>query len=77
MYDNINMKWYDKISYFYDFFTSLFYRSARIKLTDSLNINENDRILIVACGTGQSFTLIQDKLRGTGEILRLIHLKVC
>ncbi len=63
------MKWYDKISYFYDFITSLFYRSARIKLIDSLNINENDRILIVACGTGQSFTLIQDKLRGTGEII--------
>ncbi len=63
------MQWYDKISYFYDFSTSLFYRTARTKLINSLNINENDRILIIACGTGQSFTLIQEKLRGTGEII--------
>ena len=63
------MQWYDKISNYYDFVTSFFYHSARIKLINSLNIDENDRILVVACGTGQSFTLIQEKLRGSGEII--------
>ncbi len=47
MCENINIKWYDKISYFYDFITLLFYRSARIKLINSLSIKENDRILII------------------------------
>jgi ubiquinone/menaquinone biosynthesis C-methylase UbiE len=34
-----------------------------------LTIRENDRILLVACGTGQSFGLLQERLKGTGRII--------
>jgi ubiquinone/menaquinone biosynthesis C-methylase UbiE len=57
------MKWYDKILYYYDFGTSHFYRNARKKLVNSISIKESDKILIIACGTGQSFALFQEKLR--------------
>jgi ubiquinone/menaquinone biosynthesis C-methylase UbiE len=65
----MSLKWYDKISYYYDFVTLCFYRNARKKLINSINIKENDNILIIACGTGQSFALFQEKLRGTGQIV--------
>ena len=65
------MKWYDRISFIYDYVTQSFYSNARSKLIDSLSINEGDNILVIACGTGQSFKFIQDKLKGTGQIIAI------
>ncbi len=65
------MKWYDKIAKFYDFFTSLFYKRSRKKLIESLEIIEGNRVLVIACGTGQNFKLIQEKIGKSGEIIAL------
>ncbi len=69
------MKWYDKIAKFYDFFTSLVYKKARKKLIESLEIKEGNRILVIACGTGQNFKLIQEKIGKNGEIIALDYSK--
>ena len=61
--------WYDKIAKFYDFFTALLYKKARLKLINDLNIKKGDRVLVVACGTGQSFKFIHDKTGDNGEII--------
>ncbi len=65
------MKWYDRIAKLYDFFTSLIYKKARIKLIESLEMKKGDRVLIIACGTGQNFKLIEEKIGNSGEIIAL------
>ncbi len=69
------MKWYDRIARLYDFFTSWIYKKARIKLIESLGIKKGDRVLIIACGTGQNFKLIEEKIGNTGEIIALDYSK--
>ena len=69
------MKWYDKIANLYDFFTAWVYKKSRVKLVESLGIKKGDRVLIIACGTGQSFELIQEKIGNTGEIIALDYSK--
>ena len=69
------MKWYDKIAKFYDLFTVLLYKKLRMKLIEELEINNGDRVLIIACGTGQSFKLIQDKIGNSGEIIAIDYSK--
>ena len=69
------MKWYDKIAKLYDFFTAWFYKKARMKLIENLGIKKNDRVLIIACGTGQNFKLIQEKIGNSGEIIALDYSK--
>ncbi len=41
----------------------------RKKLINALDINQGNRILIIACGTGQSFELIEEKIGNKGEII--------
>ena len=65
------VKWYDKISSFYDFFTAGLYQKARQKLIEDLDIKKGDRVLVIACGTGQSFSLIHAKTGSEGEIIAL------
>ncbi len=65
------MKWYDRIANLYDFFTSWIYKRARISLIESLELKKGDRVLVIACGTGQNFKLIQDKIGDSGEIIGL------
>lgn len=69
------MKWYDKIAKLYDFFTDWFYKKSRMKLIENLEIKKNDRVLIIACGTGQNFNLIQEKIGNSGEIIALDYSK--
>ncbi len=69
------MKWYDKIANLYDIFTAWVYKKSRVKLVESLGIKKGDRVLIIACGTGQSFELIQKKIGNTGEIIALDYSK--
>jgi ubiquinone/menaquinone biosynthesis C-methylase UbiE len=65
------MKWYDKIAKFYDIFTVFLYKKARMKLIEKLEIKKDDRVLIIACGTGQNFKLIQEKIGNKGEIIAI------
>lgn len=65
----IKMKWYDRISKKYDIYTSSFYRKKRRELVDALEIEEGSRILIIACGTGQSFELLEERTGEKGEIV--------
>ena len=69
------MNWYDKIAIVYDFFTFWIYKKSRIKLIESLEIKEGDRVLIIACGTGQNFKLIQEKIGNKGEIIAIDYSK--
>lgn len=71
----LEMKWYDKIAKFYDFFTVWVYRKSRIKLIENLEIKKGDRVLVIACGTGQNFKLIQGKIGNSGEIIALDYSK--
>ena len=69
------MKWYDNIAKLYDFFTAWVYKKSRIKLIESSGIKKGDRVLIIACGTGQSFKLIEEKIGLEGEIIALDYSK--
>ncbi len=63
--------WYNKIAGFYDIFTCRFYQKPRKVLIEQLQIQKGDRIFVPACGTGQSFGLLQEKLGDTGEIIAI------
>ena len=62
-------KWYDNIAKVYDFFTARFYKKMRRDLTDALDIRKGDNILIIACGTGQSFEMLERKTGSGGQII--------
>ncbi len=61
--------WYDKISVFYDTLTVFFYRQKRKDLLDNLQIKSGERFLVIACGTGQSFEMIENRIGEAGEII--------
>jgi demethylmenaquinone methyltransferase/2-methoxy-6-polyprenyl-1,4-benzoquinol methylase len=61
--------WYDRIAGFYDFFTFRFYRKPREELTKALQIRKQDRILVLACGTGQIFEFLRMNEKHEGEIV--------
>jgi len=63
--------WYDKIAWLYDFFTAWFYRKMRRELIENLHIQTGNHILIIACGTGQSFELIVNKTGSKGKIIAI------
>ena len=69
------MKWYDKIAKFYDLFTVLVYKKPRMKLLENLEIKKGDRVLVIACGTGQNFKLIQGEIGNSGEIIAIDYSK--
>jgi len=69
------MIWYDKIAILYDFFTNFIYKEARVNLIQNLKIKNGDRVLVIACGTGQSFKLIEDIIGDSGEIIALDYSK--
>ncbi len=63
------MQWYDKIAKVYDFSSYWFYKKTRKTLINGLDLKKGDRILIIACGTGQNFSLIENKIGKEGEII--------
>jgi len=65
------MQWCDAIAHIYDAVTTRFYRRARMALIRALDIRPGDRVLIVACGTGQSFRSIEERIGRTGEIVAI------
>jgi len=65
------INWYNLIAGVYDIFTTQFYKKMRQDLIKKLNLEEGNRILIIACGTGQSFNLIERKIGKQGEIIAI------
>ncbi len=65
------MYWYDKIASLYDASTAWLYKRARVTLIENLEIKKGSRILVIACGTGQSFELLEKKLQNSGEIIAI------
>lgn len=69
------MLWYNKIAGIYDFFTSVFYKRARRELVNALDLENGNRVLVVACGTGQSFSLLEKSIGVSGEIVAFDYSK--
>jgi len=69
------MNWYDKIADFYDFFSENIYASPRKELIDSIGLKSGDTVLLIACGTGLSFDLIESKIHAEGLIVGIDNSK--
>ncbi len=63
------MDWYDQIAGLYDPFTACFYKKARRDLVNTLQLKHGSRILVIACGTGQSFSGLEKNIGESGEIV--------
>lgn len=68
----IAKKYYDKFSKVYDFLSpDIYYRKPRIKAIEEMDIKENQTILNIPCGTGQSIHYINKRMNNTGQIIGL------
>ena len=64
------MRYYDRFSPVYDVLSSpRYYRKPREAAVEALRLGSGAVVLNVPCGTGQSFELLQDRLRGTGRVI--------
>ena len=62
--------YYDKFSKVYDLFSSkYYYHRARKFAVNALELEANQTVLNVPCGTGQNFEYIQEYLKDTGLII--------
>jgi len=61
--------WYDLIARVYDYGASNSYKKPRAALVQKMNLKCGDRVLLVGCGTGLIFPYIQEKLKGSGQII--------
>ena len=61
--------WYDRIAALYDPVTEWFYRPMRRDLLEAMALKAGDRVLVIACGTGQNFDLLEEKIGAEGEIV--------
>ena len=62
--------YYDRFSRVYDVLSSpRYYRKPREAAVEALRLEPGQVVLNVPCGTGQSFHLLQDRLRGTGAVV--------
>ena len=62
--------YYDRFSRVYDVLSSpRYYRKPREAAVEALRLEPGQVVLNVPCGTGQSFQLLQDRLRGTGTVV--------
>ena len=63
------VRYYDRFSTVYDVLSSpRYYRKPREAAVEALRLEPGAVVLNVPCGTGQSFGLLQDRLRGTGRM---------
>jgi len=69
------MNWYDKIAYFYDFFSKKIYATARKELVENIGLRKGDTVLLIACGTGLSFDVIETKIQSEGLIIGIDNSK--
>ena len=63
------MQWYDLIAPIYDLVSERTYRPFRRVLVEHLNLRPEQRVLVVACGTGLGFPFLEERLRGSGVIV--------
>ncbi len=64
------VRYYDRFSRVYDVLSSpRYYRKPREAAVEALRLEPGQVVLNVPCGTGQSFQLLQDRLRGTGTVV--------
>lgn len=61
---------YNKFSLFYDWVsTKSYYAKPRESAINELHLRHNDKVLNIACGTGQNLEYLQNSLQGTGMIV--------
>lgn len=61
---------YNKFSNIYDLISAKsYYAKPRELAVELLDLNEGNRVLSVACGTGQNFEIFQKYLKGSGQIV--------
>lgn len=63
--------WYDLIADVYDCAAVRSYKKPRAALVRKMNIKDGDRVFLIGCGTGLIFSHIQEKLKGSGQIVGL------
>jgi len=69
------MNWYDKIADFYDYFSENIYAAQRKELLENIGLKKGNTVLVIACGTGLSFDLIQSKIHSEGLIVGIDNSK--
>jgi ubiquinone/menaquinone biosynthesis C-methylase UbiE len=65
------MSWYDAFSHFYDAALDRVYREPRQRACEALQLQPGARVADLACGTGQSFGLLREKITESGMLLGL------
>lgn len=60
---------YDLFAPVYDLSLEWLYRSTRRQVVDMLQVEPHHRVLVVACGTGQDFPHLLEKLGPDGSIV--------
>lgn len=63
------MKWYDFFSLFYDRSLEALYRPAREVMREALSLAPGQRVIDLACGTGQNFDFIVPEIGETGALV--------
>ncbi len=64
------IKYYDKFSKVYDWVSSdSYYQKPRKQAIKNLELNLNQNILNIPCGTGQNFEYFQNDLKDTGNVI--------
>ena len=63
------MSWYDIFSKFYDLGVESVYRDYRPQIADALRLEPGDAVLVPACGTGQDFASLVERVGPQGVIV--------
>lgn len=65
------MRWYDLFAHTYDAQLEALYRPYRPAALDALRLTPGDTVLDLACGTGQNFDGLAERLGPTGRVIGL------
>lgn len=63
------INWYDKIAGVYDSVSVRSYKKPRKALIEKMSLQRGETILLVGCGTGLIFQLIQNRIGDSGTIV--------
>ncbi|PUU90115.1 MAG: ubiE6 [Halanaerobium sp.] len=64
------MKYYDIFSYLYDLLApDWYYHKPRKFAIEKLDFKKNSNIIVLPCGTGQSFKYLKNQLKSNGLII--------
>ena len=62
-------RWYDRIARWYDLFVLGSYNRARAATVRQLRLEPGQTVLDVACGTGENFRFVLEKIGPTGTLI--------